>query len=58
MEKSGNQVYSSAVVVFLVTAISDITIVASVSKVIVSLLIVLVINIVMLEILYLAIKPV
>jgi hypothetical protein len=49
---------SSAVTVFLVTAINEFSIVSRVTQVIESLLIVLVVNIIMLGILYLAIKPV
>lgn len=49
---------SSAIVVFLTTAINEISIVPKVNQVIVSLLAVLVVNIVMLGILTLAIRPV
>lgn len=49
---------SSAVVVFLITAINEFRVVSKVSQVIESLLMVLVVNIIMLGILYLAIKPV
>jgi len=49
---------SSAAVIFLVTAINEFSIVSKISQVIVSLLMVLVVNIIMFGILYLAIKPV
>ncbi len=49
---------SSAIVVFLITGINEFSIVSNVSQVIESLLIVLVVNIIMLGILYLAIRPV
>jgi len=49
---------SSAIVLFLVTAINEFNIVSKVNQVIVSLLIVLVVNSSMLGILYLAMRPV
>lgn len=49
---------SSAVVVFFITAINEFSAVSNISKVIESLLIVLVVNVIMFGILYLAIKPV
>jgi len=48
----------SVVVIFLVTAIDEFSIVSNVSQVIVSLIMVLVVNIIMFGILYIAIKPV
>jgi len=48
---------STAVAIFLVTAINEFGIVSNVSQVIESLLIVLLVNIIMFGILYLAIKP-
>ena len=49
---------SSAVVVFLITAINEFTIVPKVNQVIASLLVVLLVNVVMFGILYVAIRPV
>lgn len=49
---------SSAIVIFLVTAINEFTIISKVTQVLISLSAVLVVNIIMLGILYLAIKPV
>lgn len=49
---------SSAIVVFLVTAINEFNIVSKVNQVIISLLAVLIVNIIMLGILYLAMRPV
>lgn len=49
---------SSMIVVFLVTAINEFYIVSNVSQIIVSMVMVLTVNIIMLGILYMAIKPV
>ncbi len=49
---------SSAIVIFLITGINEFSIVSKVSQIIESMLIVLVFNIIMLGILYLAIRPV
>ena len=49
---------SSAIVIFLITGINEFYIVSNVSQIIVSLLIVLVVNIVMFGILYLAMRTV
>lgn len=49
---------SSMVIVFLITAINEFYVVSNVSQIIISLLIVLTVNIVMLGILYLAIRSV
>ncbi|MCL4338472.1 hypothetical protein M1271_02190 [Patescibacteria group bacterium] len=49
---------SSAIAVFMITAINEFNIVSKVNQIIVSLLAVLVVNIVILGILYLAIRPV
>lgn len=49
---------SSMVVIFLVTAINEFYIVSNIKQIVISLLMVLIVNIVMLGILYLAIKPV
>ena len=48
---------ASAIVIMLVTAINEFRIVSNISQIIVSMLMVLVVNIIMLGILYLAIKP-
>ena len=48
---------SSAIVIFLVTAINEFAIVSKVNQIIVSLSLVLLLNIIMLGILYFAIKP-
>ncbi len=48
---------SSAIVVFLVTGINEFYIVPNVNQIIISMVMVLLVNIVMLGILYLAIKP-
>ena len=57
--KSGLTLFlSSAVVIFLVTAINEFAIVSKINQIIISLLAVLVVNSIMLGILYLAIKPV
>lgn len=49
---------SSAIIIFLVTAINEFNIVSKINQVILSLLAVLVVNCIMLGILYLAIRPV
>ena len=49
---------STAVVIFLITGINDFNVVSNISQIIVSMLVVLVVNIIMLGILYLAIRPV
>lgn len=49
---------SSALVIFLVTAVNEFNIVSNIHQIIVSLSIVLVVNCIMLGILYLAIRPV
>ena len=49
---------SSAIVIFIVTAINEFAIVSKINQIIVSLLLVLLVNIIMLGILYLAIRPV
>ncbi len=49
---------SSAIVIFLVTGFNEFQIVSNVNQIIISMLMVLVVNIVMLGILYLAIRPV
>lgn len=49
---------SAAIIVFLITAINEFTIVSKVSQIVVSLLAVLVVNIIMLGILYMTIRPV
>jgi hypothetical protein len=49
---------SSMVVVFVVTAINEFSVVSNISQIIVSMLVVLVVNIIMLGILYFAIRPV
>ena len=49
---------SSAVVIFLVTGINEFNVVTNISQIIVSMLVVLVVNVIMLGILYLAIRPV
>lgn len=49
---------SSAIVIMLITVVNEISIVSNVSQIIVSMVAVLVVNIIMLGILYLAIKPV
>jgi len=49
---------SSAIVIFLVTGINEFNVVPNVSQIIASMLVVLVVNIIMFGILYLAIRPV
>lgn len=49
---------SSAIVIMLVTAVNEFYLVSNISQILVSMLIVLVVNIIMLGILYLAIRPV
>jgi hypothetical protein len=49
---------STAVVIFLVTGINEFNVISNLSQIIVSMLVVLVVNIILLGILYLAIKPV
>ncbi len=57
--KTGITLYiSSAIVVFLVTAINEFNIVSKINQIVISLSAVLIVNFIMLGILYLAIRPV
>lgn len=49
---------SSAIVIFLITGINEFNVVSDINKIIISMLAVLVVNIIMFGILYLAIRPV
>lgn len=49
---------SSAIVIMLITAINEFNVVSNVSQILISMLIVLAVNIIMIGILYLAIRPV
>jgi hypothetical protein len=49
---------SAAVVIFLITGINEFNVVSNIGQIIASMLVVLVVNVIMLGILYLAIRPV
>lgn len=49
---------SSAIVIFLITGVNEFNIVSNISKIVVSMLVVLVVDIIILGILYLAVRPV
>ncbi len=57
-KKTGVTLYiSSAIVILLVTAINELNIVSNVNQMVISLLMVLIVNLIVLGILYLAIRP-